>query len=139
MESTRIEFRIGLVGNIIHGRILLDGDAHRTDPIPANARLTIQLEQISEEHIAATIPQEIEISASNAFPVEYQIAIPAGTFQTSSVKLSAQVKRGPIFLYAGEETVHVPTDSDRGITVDIPVRVVRGRECCIYLDKRMGV
>ena len=116
------------MGNTIRGRVLLNGDDHRSDPIPADARLTIRLEQISEEQTAQISSEEIEISTLNAFPIEYQIAIPSGTPQTSSLKLSAQVKREPIFLYVGDETVRVPTDSDHSITVDIPVRVVRGRE-----------
>ena len=116
------------MGNIIRGRVLLDGDVHRNDPVPANSRLLIRLEQISEEDTAGVFSKEIEISTLNTFPIEYKIEIPSNVSPTSSPRLLAQVKRGPIFLYVGEETVPAVTDSDQSMTIDIPVRMVRGRE-----------
>jgi hypothetical protein len=64
----------------------------------------------------------IEISNLVAFPIEYQVQISSNTPSTSSYKLSAQIKKRDMFLYVGEETI-----SDAPVTVDIPVRVVRGR------------
>lgn len=117
-----------IVGNVIRGRVLLDGDVHQNDPIPANSRLVIRLEQIVDEETTGALSEEIEISTLSTFPVEYQIEIPSSVSPKSSFRLSAQVKRGPIFLYVGEETVPAAMDSNHPITVDIPVRVVRGRE-----------
>lgn len=121
-----IIFVTRLVGNIIRGRILLDGDANRHDSIPTNSRLLIRLEQISEADTSEVLFEEIEIPTLDTFPIEYQIKIPSA----SSYRLAAQVKRGPIFLYVGEQTIST-TDLTPSITVDVSVRAVRGRE---YFD-----
>lgn len=121
-----------LVGTIIRGRVLLNGDASQVDNVPVGSQLIVRLEDTSIADASAIILKETEISNIVAFPINYQIRVPANISSTMSYTLSARIKKGDIFLYISEENVAVTINTNNPITIDIPVNIISGGKYICY-------
>ncbi len=133
-------FVILLVSEIIRGRVLHNGDPARGTRISRDAILTVQLLDTSLADAPSTVLKQAEFYHLVAFPVFYEIEIPASISPAASYSLIAEIKKNDQLLYRNDQHVLVQMEADKPITIDIPVQdvnqglnfLIEKREKCLF-------
>jgi len=113
------------VGNIIYGRVLLNGDVNQAVRVPSDAQLVVRLEDISLADASSTVLKQTQISNLTTFPFYYRLQIPTKISSALSYTLSAEITKGDTLLYITDTVIPVKTDTKSPITIDIPVVAVK--------------
>jgi putative lipoprotein len=113
-----------LVGGIIRGRVLLDGDTNKSTRVSQGSKLSVSLQDTSMADAPAINLKQIEISNLFAFPFSYQIDIPANISPALSYSLSARITKDDSLLYINDQHISVQIGNDSPMIIDIPVITV---------------
>ena len=119
---------IVVVGNIIYGRILLDGDDAKAIRLPSGSKLVVQLEDTSVADAPATVLQRVEVNHLRSFPSEYAMQIPTGVSSMMPYSLSARITQGDTLLYISNQQTRVDLGVGRSVNTDISVVAVEQGE-----------
>ena len=128
-RNRRLSCRIiAVVGNIIYGRILLDGDDAQAIRLPSGSKLVVQLEDASVADAAATVLQRVEVSNLRSFPSDYAMKIPTGISSVMPYSLTARITKGDTLLYISNQHTQVDLSVGRSVNTDISVVAVEQGE-----------
>ena len=119
---------IAVAGNIIYGRILLDGEDAPAIRLPSGSKLVVQLEDASVADAPATVLQRVEVSNLRSFPSDYAMKIPTGISPTMSYSLRARITKGDTLLYISNQHTGVDLSVGRSVSTDISVVAVEQGE-----------
>ncbi|CAF2833001.1 unnamed protein product [Rotaria sp. Silwood2] len=121
MYFTIFHFVISLVGGIIRGRVLLDGNENKTVQIPTGSILTIYFQDTSIPDMPARDIKVVQLSNLVDFPINYQMEISNDLPPIFSYSLSARITNGNTLLFITTQRTSVPIKNPSPITIDIPV------------------
>ena len=126
---------IWLVGGIIRGRVLLNGDVKQSIRVPSGAVLLVRLQDTSVADAPSIDVKQIRLTPLFAFPFTFQLSIPTNASRALPYSMSARITKGETLLYINDQYVPITIGTASPISVDIPVIAVGKGKCLLCLVK----